>query len=47
MNMPPDAPGSLSTEEYLAILAFDLDANGIMLDQKLTLELAGTLTIPR
>jgi mono/diheme cytochrome c family protein len=47
MNMPPDAPGSLSTEEYLAILAFDLNANGIMLDQKLTLELAGTLTIPR
>ena len=47
MNMPPDDPGSLSTEEYLAILAFDLNANGIMLDQKLTLELAGTLTIPR
>jgi mono/diheme cytochrome c family protein len=47
MNMPPDDPGSLSTEEYLAILAFDLNANGIMLDEKLTLELAGTLTIPR
>jgi S-disulfanyl-L-cysteine oxidoreductase SoxD len=47
MNMPPDAPGSLPTEEYLAILAFDLKANGITLDQKLDLELADTLTIPR
>lgn len=47
MNMPPDAPGSLPTEEYLAILAFDLQANGITLDQKLTLEVADTLTIPR
>jgi hypothetical protein len=47
MNMPPDDPGSLSTEEYLAVLAFDLNANGIMLDEKLTLDLAKTLTIPR
>jgi len=46
-NMPPDAPGSLSTEEYLAILAFDLKANGITLEEKLDLELAETLTIPR
>jgi hypothetical protein len=45
--MPPKAPGSLSGEAYWAILAFDLSANGIVLDQKLTPELASTLTIPR
>ena len=46
-NMPPGAAGSLSTEKYLAVLAFDLKANGITLQQKLDLELAETLTIPR
>lgn len=46
-NMPADDPGSLSTEDYLAVLAFDLKANGINLDQKLTLDLAETLKIPR
>ncbi|MFT3923130.1 MAG: c-type cytochrome [Myxococcales bacterium] len=46
-TMPPKAPGSLSGEEYWAILAFDLSANGITLEQKLTPELAATLTIPR
>lgn len=46
-NMPGDDPGSLTTDEYLAILAFDLEANGITLDQPLDLELAETLTIPR
>jgi hypothetical protein len=45
--MPPKAPGSLSAEEYWAILAFDLSANGIQLEQKLSPELAATLTIPR
>jgi cytochrome c len=45
--MPPAAPGSLSAEEYWAVLAFDLSANGIDLDEKLTPELAETLTIPR
>lgn len=34
-HMPADAPGSLSTDEYLAIFAFDLTANGIVLDQPL------------
>ena len=29
------APGSLSTDEYLAIFAFDLTANGIKLDKPL------------
>ena len=46
-TMPPRAPGSLSAEEYYAILAFDLSANGINLEQKLTPELAATLSIPR
>jgi mono/diheme cytochrome c family protein len=30
-HMPGDAPGSLTTDEYLAIFAFDLTANGIEL----------------
>ena len=46
--MPPKAPGSLSAEEYYAILAFDLKANGIDLgDKKLDGELAKTLEVPR
>jgi len=47
VNMPADAPGSLALDEYLAILAFALHANGIDLDQPLTLELANDITIPR
>jgi mono/diheme cytochrome c family protein len=47
-NMPPDAPGSLSEEEYFSILAFDLKANGIDLaDKKLDAALARTLEVPR
>ena len=34
-NMPAKAPGSLSTDEYLAIFAFDLTANGVKLDKPL------------
>jgi cytochrome c len=34
-HMPADAPGSLSTEQYLAIFAFDLTANGVKLDEPL------------
>lgn len=45
--MPPPNPGGLDAETYWAILAFDLHANGIDLDQKLTPELAAKLTIPR
>lgn len=30
-QMPPDAPGSLTTDQYLAIFAFDLTANGVKL----------------
>lgn len=47
VNMPADAPGSLALDEYLAILAFALHANGIDLDEPLTLELASELVIPR
>ena len=46
-SMPPKAPGSLSEEEYYAILAFDLKANGIDLEQKLDGALASTLDVPR
>ena len=34
-HMPGNAPGSLSTDQYLAIFAFDLTANGIKLDKPL------------
>jgi cytochrome c len=47
-SMPPKAPGSLSADEYYAILAFDLQANGIDLgDKKLDATLAQSLEIPR
>jgi S-disulfanyl-L-cysteine oxidoreductase SoxD len=47
-TMPPNAPGSLSAEDYFSILAFDLKANGIDLgDKKLDGELAKTLDVPR
>jgi mono/diheme cytochrome c family protein len=46
-NMPPKKAGSLSQDEYLAILAFDLKANGIDLPAKLDLATASTLTVPR
>jgi len=34
-HMPGDAPGSLSTDQYLAIFAFDLTANGVKLAKPL------------
>jgi S-disulfanyl-L-cysteine oxidoreductase SoxD len=34
-NMPGDDPGSLSTEQMLAVFAFDLTANGVKLDAPL------------
>ena len=38
-HMPADKPGSLAPEEYLAILAFDLKANGVELgSEPLTVE---------
>jgi cytochrome c len=46
-NMPPKKGGSLTADQYWAILAFDLHANGIDLPSALTPEAAATLTIPR
>jgi mono/diheme cytochrome c family protein len=46
-NMPPKKGGSLPADQYWAILAFDLHANGIDLPAPLTPEVAATLTIPR
>ena len=46
-NMPPKKGGSLPADQYWAILAFDLHANGIDLPAPLTPEMAQTLTIPR
>ena len=46
-TMPPSAPGSLPEADYWAVLAFDLHANGIDLDQPLDGSVAATLTIPR
>jgi cytochrome c len=46
-NMPPGKAGSLTPDEYWAILAFDLHANGIDLERKLAPDTARTLTIPR
>ncbi len=46
-TMPPTAPGTLPAEQYWAVLAFDLKANGINLDKKLDANLAATLTVPR
>jgi mono/diheme cytochrome c family protein len=34
-HMPAKKPGSLATDQYLAIFAFDLDANGVKLDAPL------------
>ncbi|MFT3696425.1 MAG: cytochrome c [Kofleriaceae bacterium] len=34
-NMPPKKVGKLTEEQFLAIFAFDLDANGVKLDKPL------------
>lgn len=34
-HMPPKNPGSLTTDQFLAIFAFDLTANGIKLEKPL------------
>jgi mono/diheme cytochrome c family protein len=47
-NMPPKGAGTLSDDQYWAILAFDLKANGVDLSGKhLDGALAQTLVIPR
>lgn len=46
-TMPKDDPGSLSAEDYAAVTAFALKANGITADAKLTPESAASITISR
>ncbi len=46
-NMPANNPGSLKSDEYLDIISFALQANGIKPDgKKLTPESAKKITIP-
>jgi mono/diheme cytochrome c family protein len=44
-HMPADAPGSLSTEQYLAIFAFDLTANGVKLSAPLDAAKAAAIVL--
>ncbi|HKE14194.1 MAG TPA: cytochrome c [Kofleriaceae bacterium] len=44
-HMPPDAPGSLADDEYVAILSFDLKANGVKLERPLDGEQAAQLNL--
>ena len=45
-HMPGDAPGTLPLDDYVAILAFDLHANGVDLGaEPFTLERAGQIVI--
>ena len=46
-TMPPGDAGALPEADYWAIMAFDLKANGIELDQLLDAEVAASLQIPR
>jgi mono/diheme cytochrome c family protein len=46
-HMPPKKGGSLPPEDYLAILAFDLSANGIAVNEPLTMENAASIQLPR
>jgi mono/diheme cytochrome c family protein len=46
-NMPPKKGGSLEPEEYYAILAFDLSANGIAIEEPVTGDNAASITLPR
>ncbi len=47
INMPIDAPGSLSLDEYYAVVAFLLDENGITSESVLDTDSAAELEIPR
>lgn len=46
-NMPVEAPGSLTSDEYYAVVAFLLDASGIASDRVLDADSAASLEIPR
>lgn len=44
-NMPPKRGNSLTAQQYLAILAFDLKANGVELTEPLTVEKAQAIVL--
>jgi mono/diheme cytochrome c family protein len=44
-NMPGDKPGSLQADEYFAILAFDLKANGVALTQPVDAAVAAGIVL--
>lgn len=44
-NMPPKDPGGLTTDEYLAIFAFDLTANGVTLAKPLDADAAAAIVL--
>jgi len=44
-NMPPKKGGSLADDEYVAILAFDLKANGVTLEKPLDGDVAATINL--
>jgi cytochrome c len=44
-NMPAKKPGSLTADQYLAIFAFDLNANGIKLDAPLDADAATKIVL--
>lgn len=44
-SMPPGEAGKLTEEEYWAILAFDLKANGVTLEKRLDAESAPSVVI--
>jgi cytochrome c len=44
-TMPADDPGSLSQDQYLAIFAFDLTANGVKLDKPLDGDAAAAIVL--
>lgn len=44
-NMPANDPASLTTDQYLAIFAFDLTANGIKLDHPLDAPTAQSIVL--
>ncbi len=43
--MPPKRGNSLTAQQYLAILAFDLKANGVELAEPLTVEKAQAIVL--
>ena len=44
-NMPADDPASLTADEYLAIVAFALSANGVTIEAPLDAELAQAIAL--